>query len=196
MKVAFRPAPGVLYGNEHSFYIRFKDLFIWRRPVDVNEAYDQDGPHIDYAYAVLDFRPYYLEIGRRYFSVGQGIAYSNVNDGVEFLASLQNWNLRALVSYTLAHEDNIDTSIPGWGKKSNRSFYGLEGTYLGIPNHGLYGYILVQRDESDEEPEDTLHDYAYDSEYIGLGAQGKLVKNIHYWAEIIQGNRKKFCIRY
>lgn len=191
-KVTFRPNPGALDGSEHSLYIRLKDLFIWRRPVDVNEAYDQDGPHIDYAYSVLDFRPYYLEIGRRYFSVGQGIAYSNVNDGVEVATFLTNWNFKALVSHTLAHEDNIDTSIPGWGKKSERTFYGLEGTYLGIPNHGLYGYILIQRDSSNEEPEDFLHDYTYDSEYFGWGSQGKITKNIHYWLEIIRETGKSF----
>jgi len=190
MRVAYRSDVGALDGNEHSFYIRLKDLNIWRDPQDLNKTYDNDGPHLDYAYAVLDFHPYWSEIGRRYFSVGQGIAYSDVNDGVEFLASFQKLSLKTFVSRTLPHEDNIDTSVPGWRKKSKRTFYGLEGTYLGIPNHGLYSYIVVQRDNSDEQPEDPLHDYTYDSEYFGLGAQGKIARNIHYWSEIIRETGK------
>lgn len=186
MRVAYRPDASALDGNEHSFYIRLKDLNIWRHPQDLNKAYDNDGPHLDYAYAVLDFRPYWMEIGRRYFSVGQGIAYSNVNDGLEFLASWQKLSLKAFVSRSLPHEDNIDTSVPGWKKNGERTFYGIEGTYLGIPNHSLYSYIVLQRDNSDEQPEDFLHDYTYDSEYFGLGAQGKITRNIHYWSEIIK----------
>jgi hypothetical protein len=65
-------------------------------------------------------------------------------------------------------------------------FYGVEATYLGIPNQGVYGYVLLQRDNSPEDPDDPLYDYTYDSEFIGLGAQGKIIAAMHYWVEIIR----------
>ena len=190
LKATLKPPISASYQNEHSLYIRLKDLHIHRRPDDINRRYDHDGPHLDYGYLVLDFRPFWLEIGRRYFSVGQGIAYSNVNDGGELVATFGDWNLKGLVSGTLPHEDNIDTSVPGWGKKSDRTYYGLEGTYMGIANHGIYGYLLVQRDDSEEDPEDSTHIYTYDSEYLGLGSQGKIMSRMHYWAEIIRETGK------
>ncbi len=186
IKTTLKPPPTASYENEHSLYIRLKDLHVDSQPEDRVGGYDHDGPHLDYAYVILDFRPLWLEIGRRYFSVGQGIAYGNLNDGVELLVSLQNWNLRSLFARTLPHEDNIDLSIPQGEEKSERFYYGLEATYLGIPNQGIYGYLLVQKDNSKEDPEDPFHDFSYDSEYFGLGAQGKIIPTMHYWAEVIK----------
>ncbi len=190
VEATLRPPAGASYKNQHSLYIRFKDLLIERYSdslaSDVVKGYDQDGPHLDYAYLILDLRPYNLEIGRRYFSVGQGIAYSNANDGLELSGSFEKFNLKTFVSQTLPREENIDTSVPGWEKESDRAYYGFEGTYLGISNHGIYGYFLIQRDESDEDPEDIFSNYTYDSEYIGLGSQGKITPSMHYWAEIIR----------
>lgn len=192
IKATLRPPARSVNKNEHSLYIRLKDQLIHRRPEDGNVAYDNDGPHIDYAYTVLDFRPYYFEIGRRYFSVGQGISYSNVNDGIEALASFGNWNIKGLISHTLPHEDNIDTSVPGYDKESDRTYYALEATYIGIPGHGVYGYFLLQRDNSDEKPDDSARDYTYNSEYFGIGLQGKLIRGMHYWAEIIRETGKSY----
>jgi len=186
MKASLKSPPSASYKNEHSLYVRLKDLHIDSRPEDINGGYDHDGPHLDYGYFTIDFRPYWFEIGRRYFSMGQGISYGNLHDGIELRGELEYWTLRAIVSHTLPHEDHIDASVPGSYKKSDRIFYGVEGTYLGIPNQGVYGYVLVQRDSSPENPDDPLHDFTYDSEYFGLGAQGKIVATMHYWAEIMR----------
>jgi hypothetical protein len=183
---ALKPPAGASYPNEHSFYIRFKNLYIKRQPEDQKGAYDNDGPHLDYAYLVLDIRPVWMEIGRRYYSVGQGLAYSNVNDGIELLLATTNWNIKSFVSHTLPREDNIDTSVPGYSRKSERTFYAVEATYLGIPDQGVYAYYLRQRDDSDPDPPDPFHKYTYDSEYAGLGLQGKVIANMHYWAELIR----------
>lgn len=186
LKATLKPPAGASSINEHSIYIRVKDLVIQRRPDDTGGGSDHDGPHLDYAYAVLDFRPWWMEVGRRYFSVGQGVSYSNVNDGVELYSLFRDWNLRAFVSQTIPHEDNVDISVPGWKKENDRTYYALETTFLGIPDHGLYGYILIQKDSTNPEPEDPLHSYTYNSEYFGLGSQGKLNPRTHYWAEIIK----------
>jgi len=78
----------------------------------------------------------------------------------------------------------VDLSVPG-GKKSGRMFYGIEGKFLGIPNHGVYGYTVWQRDDSDENPDDLTRDFDYNSGHFGVGTEGKLLANLRYTTEFI-----------
>jgi len=191
MKLTLKPEVGAAHQNQHSVYLRFKNIATITAPEDVNQTYDNAGPHLDQGYMVLDMRPWWMEGGRRYFSVGQGIAYGNVHDGVEFYANYTDWNLKAFYSHTLPNEDNIDLSVPGASKRSDRSFYGFEGRYLGLPGgHSVYGFYLSQKDSSDEDPIDNAQNYTYESDYIGFGLQGKVVSRAHYWVEIIRENGK------
>lgn len=170
--------------NTHSLYLRVKDKQTWRDPSDSNGRHDHKGPQLDYLYLSLDLRPYGSQVGRRLYGVGQGISYSNVNDGLEFLASFPTWSLMGLVTRTLPNEDNLDLSVPS-GKKSGRTFYGIEGKYIGIPNHGLYGYVVFQRDDGDEDPEDAAQNFKYQSEYFAVGSEGTLIRNLRYATEWI-----------
>lgn len=192
MKAYLMPPPDSDYKNRHSFYLRLKDLYITERPEDTAGGYDHDGPHLDYAYAILDLRPFWLEIGRHYLSLGRGIAYSDVGDGIQMTFLHKNWKLKALVSRSLPHQDNIDTSIPGYSKESARSFYGIEAAHRLTLKQTLYGFWLLQRDFSDSNPIDTAHTYTYNSQYFGLGAQGKLPLNIDYWVELIHESGKSY----
>jgi len=186
LKATVRQCADLLDENRHTFYLRLEDLREVRRPTDTAGGSDHNGPHVDYAYAVLDFRPLWIQAGRRYFSVGQEIAYSNVNDGVELLFFVDDLELKAFVSQTLPHEDNIDTSVPGYLKGSSRNYYAIECAYSGFFEQNVYAYFLAQRDHSDEEPEDPVNDFTYDSEYIGMGAKGDIYSALHYRAEIIK----------
>jgi hypothetical protein len=185
VQTVFKPAVDDPDPRQHSIYIRLKNIYTITSPEDVNDAYDNAGPHLDQGYAVLDFSPWGIEFGRRFFMVGQGIAYSNVHDGIEANATFSDWNIKGFFSHTLPHEDNIDVSVPGATKKSDRSFYGLEARYIGFADHGIYGFGLAQRDSSNEDPISITQDYIYDSEYIGLGLQGKLLPQMNYWVEVI-----------
>lgn len=172
--------------NTYSIYVRMKNDTFWvRRPEDTNKSFDNNGPHLDYAYATLDVLPWTLETGRRYFNVGQGIAYGDVHDGIELSFASHFWTVKGFASHTLPHGSNADTSVPGFDKTSDRSFYGLEANSMLIPSQSFYGYYLVQQDESDPEPPDG-NEYDYDSQYAGLGLQGKLTSRIHCWAELIR----------
>lgn len=177
--------------KQHSIYVRFKDIVTDKRPDSIaRQGYDHDGPHLDYGYAVLDFEPLWFEVGRRYYNVGQGLAHGNVNDGIEASYHFHNAIVKAFISKSLPHESNIDKSIPGSDKTSKRYFYGIETTYIGIYDQGIYAFALVQQDRSDEDPQDYSHNYTYDSQYYGLGLQGKLSSKMHYWAELIQERGK------
>ena len=191
-KATLRPLLDASYENEHSFYLRLKDLYSNKFPEDTAGGYDHDGPHVDYSYLVLDFRPLWIEAGRRYFKIGRGIAYSDVNDGVQINYLVPGFNAGAFASQTLPHEDNIDTSVPGYLKDSDRHFYGAGVGYTGIRDHQIYSYVLVQRDFSDEEPNSSSQQYTYNSQYYGVGSVGKISKNVNYWIEIIREEGKSY----
>jgi hypothetical protein len=190
MKVTLKPGLSVTYEDEHYLYLRVKDLMLDDRPKETAGGWDHDGPRLEYAYINLDMRPLWLKVGRQYFSAGEGIAYSDVNDGAEFLALFPKWGLRTFAAHTLRHEENIDTSVPGYDKESDRYFYGIEYNYLGFPDHVLYSYSVIQRDYSNERPQDPDRDYQYNSEYFGVGSIGKITPAFSYGLELIKETGK------
>lgn len=183
LKMSWRPEDK----PEQNIYIRLKDFHTHNVGGPNIDNHDHEGPKADYAYGTFRYESFKAEIGRRYFNIGQGIAYSNVHDGVQLNYHTPGWNFGLLAASTQPHEDNIDFSVPGYDKKSDRSFYGLGVGYGGWRGHTLYGYSLVQRDESDARPASTQN-YDYDSEYFGLGAIGAVSGrvNFNYWAEVIK----------
>ncbi|MBN1870976.1 MAG: alginate export family protein [Candidatus Omnitrophica bacterium] len=186
VKAVLRPPTDSDYQNEHSVYLRFKDEYAYQQALGVAEGREHDGPHLDYGYIILDFMPLGIEAGRRYFDVGQGISYGNVGDGVEITLAFPGHALSTFVSRNLENEENIDMSVPGYAEGSERYFMGSEYAFNGIEGHSFYGYFVIQRDESTEKPDDLFQDFKYDSEHIGVGAQGKLLPSLRYWAEIIK----------
>lgn len=188
LKAILRPPPDASYKNVHYIYVRMREFFTSSDPSDKKWKNKQDSPLVEYAYAVLDLNPIWVEAGRHYVSIGRGLAYSDVNDAVQVFLSVPDWRFKALASRTLPHQHNIDLSVPGSSAGSNRFFYGFEGAYRGIPNHNFYSFYLIQKDDSDEEPPDDLQDYDYNSQYIGLGAHGDIIKDLHYLAEVIREN--------
>lgn len=184
LRLTLRPPLDGSAQREHSLYLRIKDKAIWRDPADVNGGFDHNGPHLDYLFLSADLRPFWIQAGRRLYGVGQGIAYSDLGDGIELLASSSVWSLMGFASRSLPHQENLDLSVPD-GKHSGRTFWGIEGRYLGIRNNGLYAYAVFQRDDAHEQPADDRQDYNYDSQYVGLGVEGKTLASLRHVAEVI-----------
>lgn len=178
--------------RQHAVYARMKDLHSNLRPKETAGGSDHDGPHLDYGYCLLDFSPLWIKSGRQYFTVGQGLAYSDVNDGIEAALVFPRAKIKGFFAHTLAHQENIDISIPGYDKSSQRTFYGLQYDYTGFTSHNLYSYVVAQRDSSEEQPEDTEHDYTYDSLYAGVGARGSFPCRVSYWLEGIKESGRSF----
>ncbi|MBF0532048.1 MAG: alginate export family protein [Candidatus Omnitrophica bacterium] len=172
--------------NNHVIYLRFKDLYIQRQGAAPGEKFDNDGPHVDYAYTLLDFAPVKIEVGRKYFFIGKGIAYGDVNDGAQINYTRPGVNLGIFTSQTRPHQANIDQSVPGYAKASNRRFYGAGLGYAPSDKHAFYAYALGQRDFTGEQPDDFIHVYKYQSEYYGIGAKGDLFPKWTYWTELIR----------
>lgn len=175
--------------NDIYFYLRFKNKLIYREPADATRnvyASEHHGTRLDMGYFNLDLKPAFnLKAGRQFMRLGRGITYNAVHDGIEVSSSYSKFEGRAFISKTPEHEDNIDYSVPGYDRGSDRKFAGVEASWLTIPNHRPYAYILIENDDSKEDPDDTSHEYKYDANYLGLGSRGQLVKDMRYWLELI-----------
>lgn len=176
--------------QQHSFYIRLKDVYTARSGVAPGERFDNRGPLLDQAYGTIDLRPWKVEAGRRYFNIGRGISYSGVHDGIQINYLKPGWNIGFFLSRTQPNESNIDTSVPGYEKGSLRYFSGLGVGYAGIKGHQIYGYVVAEQDRSREKPEDIDQDYNYNAEYYGLGAKGQWNRHWPYWVEVIRETGK------
>jgi hypothetical protein len=172
--------------RQHFFYTRFKLAYVEREGLAPGARYDLIGPLVDYAYASFDWKPWKLEVGRRYYNIGRGIAYGGVNDGFQLNYLCPGWNLGLFASRTLPHEHNIDTSVPGYDKGTERYFGGIGVGYAGIKDVQIYSFIVAEQDRSREMPEDDLQDYEYDSDYTGVGIKGEVGTRWKYWFELIK----------
>ena len=178
-----------------SFYGRLQDYYVWRPRVasDYNGIGDDNkGPLIDMLYGELDLMrqynvPFKVRVGRQFLTLGRGITYANVHDGVEFEYQVGRYiHIKGFMSQTKEFEDNIDYSVPGYDKKgNNRQFYGVE-TAVVDGKTSIYSYVLVQRDHSRAYPETPGQNYTYNSEYIGGGVKGEAFPSLEYWGEYIK----------
>lgn len=182
-KLIYDPDPPASQGPVYSFYVRFKNLYTDSRPKETAGGSDNDGPHIDYAYGTFDLRPLSIKAGKFYFDLGQGIALGDVADGAEFTYNFSRARLKTFFAQSRIRQHDIDTSIPGFDKKSKRYFYGLEYSTSPLKEQNAYSYLLIQRDKTGEEPVDPGHSFSYDSQYLGLGVRGRLFERVSYWWE-------------
>ena len=167
----------------------FVDLGFYR--LDIDQAVRR------YRGAEIDDWSADFTIGRQFLYVGRGIAFALTTDAISFDWSLGDWAGLVFGSQSIRHFDNIDRSVPGF-ERSDREFFGAQLEYEAWDHHKPYGYVIVQRDRSDERPENPLQEYDYDSQYWGIGISGEAlfgrgecgwgVQNLKYFTEfIIQG---------
>jgi hypothetical protein len=135
-----------------------------------------------------------LSVGRQFLTVGRGIAFALTTDALSFDWGCGDWAGLVFGSQSVRHYDNIDRSVPGF-KQSDREFFGAQIEYESWDHHKPYGYVVVQRDRSDESPHNPFQEYDYDSEYWGIGITGELlfgrgetgrgIQNLQYFSEFI-----------
>ena len=120
--------------------------------------------------------------GRQYIEVGRGIALGRILDAGWFNIETKDLAFMGFAGRTPPREENIDRSAPGY-PNSRRNFYGGQLRYRGCEQHEPYGFFVIQRDWSDETPENPFQDFRYNSQYYGVGSRGVVVKNLHYALE-------------
>ena len=120
--------------------------------------------------------------GRQYIEVGRGIALGAILDAGLFEIETKDFSFKGFAGRSIESEDNIDRSVPGFSR-SRRTVYGGELRYLGLDRHQPYTFFVIQRDWSEEKPNDPVQDYRYDSQYYGVGSRGSLATDLRYELE-------------
>lgn len=127
------------------------------------------------------------KVGRDLINVGSGYTVSLPLDSVVVQAELYNFETNFIVGKTPGSTPNIDTSRPVAGE-SNRVFWIVEERYKGFPLHEPFVYYVAQRDHTREDPIDLLQNFNYDSDYVGFGSTGQIVRNLRYNTEWVFEN--------
>ncbi|MDD4957241.1 MAG: alginate export family protein [Candidatus Omnitrophica bacterium] len=188
-----------MYYDMFMIYGRLKTTYIWKP--NVSSAYngigdDLEGPKVDSLYGQLFLHnryniPLSVRVGRQFLTLGRGITYSDMHDGVEMRYQIgKRFNVKTFVSKTKEFDNNIDYSVPGYTDEGDRHFFGAEASFI-AGNMVFYAYTLVQRDLSHENPTDHTQNYTYDSEYVGIGGLGRS-GDLSYWFEVIKEYGKSY----
>lgn len=115
---------------------------------------------------------------------------SALADGVQVEDRLGNFRQKHFLVHTRPRQDNLDYSVPGFDKQGDRVFWGTETAYDGFAGAVLYGFAVVQRDKSSENPDLAGQAFKYDSEYYGAGGVLTPRDTVEVWAEgVLQRGR-------
>ena len=126
-----------------------------------------------------------LQVGRQYLSLGSGLAYNRVDDGVKLSVNYNGFDSKLIIARTIKNSDDIDRSRPDVDH-SRRLFLGLQVDYKKLGRHQPYLIGLIQQDRNNENPDDPLQGYNYNSSYYGFGVNGILIPRLQYTVEYIQ----------
>ncbi|MCG3180839.1 MAG: hypothetical protein BIFFINMI_03202 [Phycisphaerae bacterium] len=184
----------------HEFYARGRLSFLDFNPGDAPDGNEDDwnGPNVDRLYYRYDYRSQMVrkekrgvahnfgwKIGRQYVQWGTGLALSLPMDAVQVWGELYNLEVTGLGGHTIASQPNFDRSMPV-RSHNERSIYGVQVKYKGIPNHEPFAYYVWQQDHTRERPTDPAQEYGYDSQYLGFGSLGRLcMPGLYYQTELV-----------
>ncbi|MBI4230415.1 MAG: hypothetical protein HY608_06230 [Planctomycetes bacterium] len=135
-----------------------------------------------------------VQAGRQFLQVGNGIAYNQVNDGVQAVVRYPRWRGTVLAAETDHDDENIDGS-EAVARHSRRRFYGAQADYLALGRHSPYLYLLHERDHPDERP-NSSREFDYDAIYTGVGSEGEFFHRlVRYQAETIEQRGRSYVRR-
>ena len=182
-------------GGTHEVFARMRMTYEYFEPGDEYERQnDLIGPNLERLWYKVDIGralkllepsdPYQLTmtIGRQQMLFGTGFVLDTPLDAILLDKHVYDFRFRTLIGRTFGLTPNIDTS-PRVADDNERCFLGMEASYSGIERHELFAYGLWNIDNSDERPPHLFQDFAYDTQYWGVGARGELIHNLRYWAE-------------
>ncbi len=177
------------YKDTVTVYARVYNSYVDR---GVGQTYtgigaDYEGPALNALLVNINLNkispiPGALTLGRQSLRVGRGVVYSDINDGAQAELVMGNLHFKFFGAKSRPREDNIDFSVPGFDKEGDRVFWGHETAYTGIPKTTVYGFALVQNDQSSENTDRPQQSFHYNSHYLGTGFTSKLGAN-ELWAE-------------
>lgn len=172
---------------EHVVFAQFRDLYMSSWPKEellLGHRDDNVGPRVDLLYLDLDLQYATFRSGRQYLNLGQGIALADIYDALKLTLEFFKFKFESFVAKTVPFTENIDFSVPGFDKKSDRKFVGAQTIWTPKDNLSLYNYFLIQHDDSKPNPDDG-QDFAYHSQYWSLGGIYQAIRGVSLWGEYI-----------
>jgi len=166
---------------------------------------DLDGPALDRGWYQFDLAKFMrkracvdfpidlsVKVGRDYAYWGTGYALSMPLDMVQINGGVGPFKIDTLLGRTIHSWDNLDTSRPN-ADDSWRYFYGVQTRYTGIAKHEPFVYYLWQNDNQDDgNPLFQFQQWQYDSQYLGMGSTGQLLRNWRYSGEMVYERGKSY----
>lgn len=201
-RVLQRPGSAVwtrlrLDGGAHEVFARMRLRFEYFNPGDeYSRQQDWIGPSFDRVWYGVDVGralrltepddPLQMQVrvGRQDVLFGTGYALDLPLDAVMWTIKAYDWSVTGLAGRTLPSLPNIDRS-DAVDSHSHRRMYGVQVNYDAIEKHRPFAYALWNDDATDERPKDWLQNYAYDTQYFGIGSRGELARNLGYWTEVV-----------
>lgn len=188
----------------HEVFARMRLTFEYFNPGDsYTRQQDWVGPNLDRGWYAVDAGkalrltrpgdPYQLRVrvGRQDTQLGTGYALDLPTDSVWVEGDLHEFTIAGLFGRTIASYPNIDRSAPVDSHTARRLF-GVQVRYRGFDRHEPFAYALWNDDFTDERPKDPFQNYAYDTQYFGVGARGMLAHDLNYWTEWVWESGRSF----
>lgn len=144
--------------------------------------------HVDQAWAEGDFsspdHTFRIRLGKQYESLGRGLVFNDVAYAAEAVYEEGRWAFKGFLAHSILHDDDIDKSLTNHDD-SARGFLGAEASTVVAAGQRLYGFLMVERDFNDEDPDFATQDWDYNANYLGLGGRGELVGPVGWSAEFV-----------
>ena len=180
------------YLKKYTLYFMFRNTDIDR---NTGTGYtgigdDNEGPYLDMGYVSGNINIKNIKIGaklgRQFFSIGRGIAFSGVHDGIELNVRPKNLYIKSIFALSNPKDNNLDQSVPEYDKKEDRFYAGLEASFTRFYPIIFYLYGIAQRDMQDNHPGLTAQRFQYHSQYVGIGLDKQVRRGLSYWVEFIK----------
>lgn len=145
-------------------------------------------PALDMFYLTHSFggsaRKHSITAGRQFVMLERGIAFGQIADGLRYHTQSRAIETQLFLLRSRPGDDNIDYFAPDPGR-SERLFFGGEWKWQFKTGHQLGMFLLLNQDGVDDAPDASGQRHGFDSNYLGLGADG-LLGNFKYWFQFIR----------
>lgn len=151
-----------------------------------------DGLDLDLGYVDMTLDGVRVRAGRQYVRYGGGVVLGNTLDGVRATGQRGGFGYGLLLARTRPRELDLDVNVPS----ARRVFAGFDGSWRRRDGHTVFGYLLAERDRSDQPAgvARAAQGFHYDAEYAGLGVDGGLGPELDYRLEGIAQGGESFSI--
>ncbi len=187
----------------HRFYVR--GMLGWDDWNSGDNPDDPTGSGSDYDYQEVERAWYQLDlgqlmknqtgktppvgfrfkVGRAFTELGTALTLSMPLDLLQFEVTAGDLDFRTFLAMTIRDTRNIDDSNAVWDD-NNRCMWGTEIKYTGFDRHRPFVYYLLQEDHINPDPDDSLQNYDYSTQYLGIGSEGTvLLPGLRYQTELV-----------